>query len=62
MKIAIGSDHGGFELKEYLKQMLAAGHDVTDVGHKRPRFGRLPGLRDKGCRVSSREDRWSAAY
>ena len=32
MKIAIGSDHGGFELKEYLKQMLAAVHELTDVG------------------------------
>lgn len=32
MKIALGSDHGGFELKEYLKQMLAAVHELTDVG------------------------------
>jgi ribose 5-phosphate isomerase B len=34
MKIAIGSDHGGFkakeEIKKYLKESL--GHDVTDLG------------------------------
>ena len=33
MKIAIGSDHGGFLLKEDLKQyLLDKGFDVTDVG------------------------------
>ena len=33
MKIAIGSDHAGFELKEHLRETLtAAGHDVKDVG------------------------------
>jgi len=32
-RIAIGSDHGGFALKEQLKAMLAqAGHAVIDVG------------------------------
>ncbi len=33
MKIAIGADHGGFELKTVLVQSLQAqGHEVTDVG------------------------------
>ena len=33
MKIAIGSDHGGFKLKEGLKQYLTdKGHEVVDVG------------------------------
>ena len=33
MKIAIASDHGGFELKESLKKYLVDnGYDVKDVG------------------------------
>ena len=33
MKIAIGSDHGGYKLKEGLKEYLARkGYDVVDVG------------------------------
>ncbi len=33
MKVAIGADHGGFELKEQIKPLLAElGHDVEDVG------------------------------
>lgn len=33
MKIAIGSDHAGFELKEHVRTALeGAGHEVTDVG------------------------------
>lgn len=37
MRIAIGSDHAGFELKEHLRQRLAdQGHQVFDFGPKRP--------------------------
>ena len=33
MKIAIGSDHAGFDYKrELIAQLRAKGHDVTDVG------------------------------
>jgi ribose 5-phosphate isomerase B len=33
VKIAIGADHAGFELKEHLKEVLsAAGHEVADLG------------------------------
>jgi ribose 5-phosphate isomerase B len=33
MRIAIGSDHAGYELKEHVKaQLTASGHDVVDVG------------------------------
>ncbi len=33
MKIAIGSDHGGFELKETVKPLLKElGHEIEDVG------------------------------
>ncbi len=33
MKIAIGCDHGGFELKERIRALLETlGHDVEDVG------------------------------
>jgi len=33
MRIALASDHAGFELKEHVKQLLAAdGHEVVDVG------------------------------
>jgi ribose 5-phosphate isomerase B len=33
MRVAVGSDHAGFDLKEILRAELGAlGHDVTDVG------------------------------
>lgn len=33
MKIAIGADHGGFRMKEMLKQFVCGlGHEVEDVG------------------------------
>ena len=36
MKIALGSDHGGFELKEHLKKMLAGEHELIDLGTNGP--------------------------
>ncbi len=33
MKIALGADHGGFELKETIREtLIELGHDVEDVG------------------------------
>jgi ribose 5-phosphate isomerase B len=33
MRVYLGSDHAGFELKQHLAKALAdAGHDVTDIG------------------------------
>ena len=33
MRISIGSDHAGFELKQHVREALeSAGHDVVDVG------------------------------
>ena len=33
MRIAVASDHGGYELKEKIKQhLIGCGHDVIDVG------------------------------
>jgi len=32
MKLAIGSDHRGFKLKEFLKQKLSLSHEITDFG------------------------------
>ena len=33
MRISVGSDHAGFELKQHVAEALrAAGHDVVDVG------------------------------
>ncbi len=37
MRIAIGSDHAGFDLKEHLVEYLQSeGHDVTDFGTESP--------------------------
>ncbi|GAB4244138.1 MAG: hypothetical protein Kow00129_03620 [Thermoleophilia bacterium] len=33
MKVAVGADHGGFELKNVIRErLLEQGHEVTDVG------------------------------
>lgn len=37
MRVAVGSDHAGFHLKEHVRRVLeAAGHDVVDVGTVSP--------------------------
>lgn len=45
MKIAIGSDHAGLELKEDIKALLAAGdYEVTDLGTHSPASVDYPDL------------------
>lgn len=35
MKVGVGADHGGFEMKEQLMKLLAAdGHEIVDFGNK----------------------------
>ena len=35
MKIAIGADHGGFPLKQFLTGVVAgSGHEVLDLGEQ----------------------------
>ena len=35
MKVGVGADHGGFEMKRQLVKLLAAaGHEVLDFGNK----------------------------
>ncbi len=35
MKVGVGADHGGFEMKQQLAKLLAAeGHEVVDFGNK----------------------------
>lgn len=43
MKIAIGSDHAGFEVKEFLKGFVAdLGHEVEDLGAFTPEASDYP--------------------
>ncbi|HOD74636.1 MAG TPA: ribose 5-phosphate isomerase B [Syntrophorhabdaceae bacterium] len=52
MKIAVGSDHAGFELKEYIKGILPPGeHEVADVGTHSPESVDYP---DFGLEVARR--------
>jgi len=44
MRIAVGSDHAGFHLKEHVRGRLSAlGHDVVDVGVSSPDSADYPG-------------------
>ncbi len=57
MRIAVGSDHAGFHLKEHVAAALkAAGHDVVDVGTTSPDSVDYPGYaRDAATLVASGE-------
>ncbi len=60
MAVVIGSDHGGFELKEVLKQFLIEkGIDVLDVGAYDTGSVDYPDIAEKACeRVCSGECEW----
>ena len=52
MKIAVGSDHGGFELKELIVQALhEMGHEVESVGCHSLDSVDYPDFADKACRL-----------
>ena len=60
MKVVIGSDHGGFELKEVLKNHLEEkGFDVTDVGCYDTNSVDYPDIAAAACaKVTSGECVW----
>ena len=50
MKIAIGADHGGFELKQILVAMLSdMGHEVSDLGTDSAASVDYPDFSDQVC-------------
>lgn len=52
MKIALGSDHGGFVLKREIADWMAeAGHEVVDMGNDGPASVDYPDYADKVCRA-----------
>lgn len=51
MRIAIGSDHAGFELKEELKKYLCIEHDTIDVGTNSTESTDYPDFAKKVCEL-----------
>jgi ribose 5-phosphate isomerase B len=52
MRIAVGSDHAGYELKERVKAELAgAGHDVVDVGTDSAESADYPAYAEPAARL-----------
>ncbi len=60
MKIVLGADHGGFELKEILKKHLAdKGYDLCDVGTYNTNSVDYPDIAKSACeKVTSGECDW----
>jgi ribose 5-phosphate isomerase B len=52
MRIAVGSDHAGFHLKEHVRQVLEAeGHDIVDVGTISPSSVDYPRYAEEASRL-----------
>jgi ribose 5-phosphate isomerase B len=52
MRIAVGSDHAGFHLKEHVRRVLQdAGHDVVDVGTMSPESVDYPRYAEEASRL-----------
>jgi ribose 5-phosphate isomerase B len=57
MKIAVGSDHAGFALKEHVRATLsAAGHEVVDVGTTSADSADYPGFAADAARLVAAGD------
>jgi ribose 5-phosphate isomerase B len=57
MRIAVGSDHAGFHLKEHVRQVLeAAGHEIVDVGTISPHSVDYPRYAEEASRLVSEGD------
>ena len=54
MKVAVGSDHAGFHLKEHVRvTLVAAGHDVVDVGTRSAESVDYPRFAEQAARLVS---------
>jgi len=52
MRIAVGSDHAGFHLKEHVRQVLEAeGHEIVDVGTVSPESVDYPRYAEEASRL-----------
>jgi ribose 5-phosphate isomerase B len=52
MRIAVGSDHAGFHLKEHVRQVLErAGHEIVDVGTGTPDSVDYPRFAEEASRL-----------
>jgi len=56
MKIAIGSDHAGFELKEQIIQYLKSKHEIKDFGTFSKESCDFPDFAKKVCEAVSKGD------
>ena len=57
MKISIGSDHGGYDLKEFIAGFLnKSGHEVIDVGCYSDASVDYPDFADKVCQSVRSEE------